>query len=191
MGPHLHLICDSTAHVDCKLKNIFGTGMCEFGPRGAFYRRSLTLVCVFMFKCDCQGLCNDVFNGVARKMQRLVAIAAALCAVTVPSHRQKGWGQHAQITLCEFGPRGAFYRRSLTLGLVYTSEAAGHGLCNDVFNGVARKMQRLVAIAAALCAVMVSSHRQKGWGHRAQITLRHAESFFNPQPCPENLPRPS
>ena len=99
MGPHLHLICDSTFHVGCKLKNTFGTGMCEFGLGGAFYRRSLTLVCVFMFKCDCQGLCNDVFNGVARKMQRLLAIAAALCAVTVSSHRQKGWGQHAQITL--------------------------------------------------------------------------------------------
>ena len=50
-----------------KFKNTFGTGMCEFWLGGAFYRRSLTLVCVFMFKCDCQGLCNDVFNGVARK----------------------------------------------------------------------------------------------------------------------------
>ena len=117
--PHLRLICDSTAHDGCKLKNTFGTGMCEFGLGGAFYRRSLTLVCVFMFKCDCQDLCNDVFDEVARKMQRLLAIAAALCAVTVSSHRQKGWGQHAQ------------------------------------------------------------------------ITLRRAESFFNPQPCPENLPCPS
>ena len=85
--------------VECKLKNTFCTGMCKFGLGGAFYRRSLTLVCVFMFKCDCQDLCNDVVNGVAREMQRLLAIAAALCAVTVPSHRQKGWGQHAQITL--------------------------------------------------------------------------------------------
>ena len=67
------------------MKNTFGTGMCEFGLGGAFYRRSLTLVCVCMFKCDCQGLCNDVFDGVARKMQRLLAIAAALCAVTVSS----------------------------------------------------------------------------------------------------------
>ena len=57
--------------------------LCEFGLGGAFYRRSLTLVCVFMFKCDCQDLCNDVFNGVARKMQRLLAIAAAPCAVSV------------------------------------------------------------------------------------------------------------
>ena len=113
------LICDLVWGLGCKLKNTFGTGMCEFGLGGAFYRRSLTLVCVFTFKCDCQGLYNDVFNGVARKMERLLAIAAVLCAVTVLSHRQNGWGQHAQ------------------------------------------------------------------------ITLRRAESIFNPQPCPENLPRPS
>ena len=83
MGPHLRFICASSAHVGCRLKNTFGTGMCEFGLGGAFYRRSLTLVCVFTFKCDCQGLYNDVFNGAARKMERLLAIAAVLCAVTV------------------------------------------------------------------------------------------------------------
>ena len=73
--------------------------MCKFGLGGAFYKRSLTLDCVSVFKRVCQDLSNDVFNGIAMKMQRLLAIAAALCAVTVPSHRQKGWGQHAQITL--------------------------------------------------------------------------------------------
>ena len=73
--------------------------MCEFRPGGVFYRRSLTLACLFMIKCDCQGLCDDVFNGVARKMQRLLAIAAALCAVTVSSHWQKGRRQYPQITL--------------------------------------------------------------------------------------------
>ena len=93
------LLISSSRNLACKFKNTFGTGMCEFGLGGAFYRRSLTLVCVFTFKCDCRGLCNDVFNVVARKMQCLLAIAAALCAVTVLSHRQKGWGQHAQITL--------------------------------------------------------------------------------------------
>ena len=93
------LLISSSRNIECKFQNIFGTGICEFGLGGAFYRRSLTLVCVFMFRCDCQDLCNDVFNGVARKMQRLLAIAAALCAVTVSSHRQKGWAQHAQITL--------------------------------------------------------------------------------------------
>ena len=92
-------ICNLVWGLGCKLKNTFGTGMCKFGLGGAFYRRSLTLVCVFTFKCDCQGLCNDVFNGVARKMQRLLAIAAALCAVTVSSHRQTGRRQHPQITL--------------------------------------------------------------------------------------------
>ena len=93
------LLISSSQNLECKFKNTFGTGMCEFGLGGVFYRRSLTLVCVFMFKCDCQELCNDVFNGVARKMQHLLAIAAALCGVTVSSHRQKGWGQHTQITL--------------------------------------------------------------------------------------------
>ena len=86
--------------------------MCEFGLGAVFYRRSLTLICVFMFKSNCQDLCNDVFNGVAREMQRLLAIAAALCAVTVSSHRQKGWGQHAQITLRRaesfFNPQAPF-----------------------------------------------------------------------------------
>ena len=52
-------------------------------------------------------------------------------------------------------------------------------------------MQRLLAIVAALSAVTVSPHRQEGWGQHAQITLRRAESFFSPQPCPENLPCPS
>ena len=93
------LLVSSSQNPECKFKNTFGTGMCEFGLGGAFYRRSLTLVCVFMFRCDRQDLCNDVFNGVARKMQRLLVIAAALCAVTVSSQRQKGWRQHAQITL--------------------------------------------------------------------------------------------
>ena len=55
--------------------------------------RSLPLLCVFMFKCDCQVVCNGVFNGVARKMQRLLAIAAALCAVTV-SHIGKRAGDN-------------------------------------------------------------------------------------------------
>ena len=96
---HNGLLISSSHNIGCKFKNTFGTGMCEFGPGGVFYRRSLTLVCVFMIKCDCQDLCNDVFNGVARKMQRLLAIAAALCAVTVSSHRQKGRRQHPQITL--------------------------------------------------------------------------------------------
>ena len=93
------LLISSSQNLECKFKNTFGTGMCEFGLGGVFYRRSLTRVCVFMFKCDCQELCNDVFNGVARKMQHLLAVAAALCGVTVSSHRQKGWGQHTQITL--------------------------------------------------------------------------------------------
>ena len=96
---HSGFLISSSDNLECKFKNTFGTGMCEFGLGCVFYRRSLTLVCVFMFKCDCQDLCNDVFNGVAREMQRLLAIAAALCAVTVASHRHKGWGQHAQITL--------------------------------------------------------------------------------------------
>ena len=113
------LLISLCQNLECKFKNTFGTGMCEFGLGGAFYRRSLTLVCVFMFRCDRQDLYNDVFNGVAREMQRLLAIAAVLCAVTVSSHRQKGWGQHAQ------------------------------------------------------------------------ITLRRAESLFNPQACPENIPCPS
>ena len=72
-------LISSSQDLECKFKNTFGTGMCEFGLGGAFYRRSLTLVCVVMFRCDRQDLCNDVFNGVARKMQRLHAIAAALC----------------------------------------------------------------------------------------------------------------
>ena len=93
------LLISLSRNLECKFKNTFGTGMCEFGLGGAFYRRSLTLVCVFMFRCDRQDLYNDVFNAVARKMQRLLAIAAALCAVTVSSHRRKGWGQHPQITL--------------------------------------------------------------------------------------------
>ena len=92
------LLISSSQNLECKFKNTFGTGMCEFGLGGVFYRGTLTLVCVFMFKCDCQDLRNGVFNGVAREMQRLLAIAAALCAVTVSSHRQKGWGQHAQIS---------------------------------------------------------------------------------------------
>ena len=93
------LLISSPQNLECKFKHTFGTGMCEFGLGGAFYRRSLTLVCVFMFRCDRQDLYNDVFNGVAREMQRLLAIAAALCAVTVSSHRQKGRRQHPQITL--------------------------------------------------------------------------------------------
>ena len=42
--------------------------MCKFELGGAFYRRSPTLVCVFVFKPVSQDLPNDVFNGVARKM---------------------------------------------------------------------------------------------------------------------------
>ena len=118
-----------------------------------------------MFSMELRGKCN--------------ACLPLLLHSALHPHRQKGRGQHAQITLCEFGLGGAFYRRSLTLVCVFTFKCDCQDLCNDVFSGVVRKMQRLLAIAAALCAVTVSSHRQKGWGQHAQITLRRAESFFN------------
>ena len=82
------LLISFSQNLECKFKNTFGTGMCEFGLGGVFYRRSLTLGCVYTSEADGKELCYDVFNGVARKMQRLLAIAAALCAVTVSSHRQ-------------------------------------------------------------------------------------------------------
>ena len=100
--------------------------------------------------------------------------------VTVSSHRQKGLGPHAQITLCKFGLGRAFYRGSLTHVCVFMFKCDCQDLCHDVFNGVARKVQCLLAIAAALCAVTVSSHRQQGLGQHAQITRRRGESFFNP-----------
>ena len=64
-------------------------------------------VCVFAFKPGSQDLSNDVFSGVAREMPRLLAVAVAPCGVgmtvTVSFHWQKGWGQHAQITLRRVG----------------------------------------------------------------------------------------
>ena len=61
------------------------------------------LVCVFAFKLFSQDLSNDAFSGVAKEMRRLLAVAVAPCGVgmtvTVSFHWQKGWGQHAQITL--------------------------------------------------------------------------------------------
>ena len=60
-------------------------------------------VCVFAFKPGSQDLSNDVFSGVAREMPCLLAVAVAPCCVsmtvTVCFHWQKGWGQHAQMTL--------------------------------------------------------------------------------------------
>ena len=44
------------------MKNTFCTGMCKSGLGDAFYRRFLTLVCVFVFKSLSQDLSNDVFN---------------------------------------------------------------------------------------------------------------------------------
>ena len=70
------------------------TGMYKFGLGGTFYRRSPTLVYASMLKRASQQLSDDVFNGVARKMQRLLAIAAApfivSVACVVSSRRQKG-----------------------------------------------------------------------------------------------------
>ena len=93
------LICAFAFDLDCKLKNTFGTGMCKSGLGDAFYRRFLSLVCAFVLKLLSQDLSNDIFSGIVRKMLRLLATSAAFCVVMVSFHRQKGWGQHAQIAL--------------------------------------------------------------------------------------------
>ena len=77
--------------------------MCKSGLGDAFYRRFLTLVCVFVFKSLSQDLSNDVFSGIVGKMLRLLATSAAFCVVTVSFHWQEGWGQHAQIVLRRAG----------------------------------------------------------------------------------------
>ena len=52
------------------------------------------------FACACSNVFPSIFPMTfAREMLHLLAIAATPCAVTGPFHRQKGWGQQAQITL--------------------------------------------------------------------------------------------
>ena len=151
--------------------------MCKCGLGDAFYRRFLTLVCMFVLKSLSQDLCNDVFNGIVWKIIRWLATSAAFCVVTVSSHGQKGWGQHAQIALCKCGLGDAFYRRFLTLVCTLVFKSLSQDLSNDVFNGIVRKIIRWLATSAAFCVVTVSFHRRKGWGQHAQSALRCDESF--------------
>ena len=73
-------------------------------------------------------------------------------------------------------------------------QAGFQDLSKNVFNGVAKESQSLLAIAVAPCSVSmtgtVSVHPQKGWGQHARITLRCDESSYGSQKLSKISPSP-